>query len=105
MKKGPRKYGILESDMNDIISVFRANPGTEKVILFGSRAKGKYDPGSDIDICWVGESLLLADVSRASLAYDDLFLPYKLDIVLLHTIKDPALLEHIERVGISLYQV
>lgn len=104
MRKGPRKYGILESDMADIISILTANHASEKVILFGSRAKGTFKPGSDIDICWVGKGLSLNDATSASLAYDDLFLPYRLDIVLYHTIKEPALLEHIERVGILLFE-
>lgn len=104
MKKGPRRYGILETDMIDIISILSANPKTEKVVLFGSRAKGNFEPGSDLDISWMGKDLDLSDVIKAGLEYDKLFLPYKLDLVIYHQIKEKALIEHIDRVGVVLYE-
>lgn len=102
MNKGPRQYGILEKDMTDIISILKANTKTTRIILFGSRAKGNYDPGSDIDIAWFGEGLDLDDIRKASLEYDKLYLPYKLDLVVYEHITEPALKEHIDRVGIIL---
>ena len=105
MKKGPRKYGILVSDMDDIASILSANPKTERVVLFGSRAIGNFEPGSDIDISWKGEGLDINDVTKAGVAYDKLFLPYKLDLVIYSSITEPALLNHIERVGIILYDL
>ncbi|RLD92063.1 MAG: nucleotidyltransferase domain-containing protein [Bacteroidetes bacterium] len=104
MKKGPRKYGILETDMINIISILSTNPKTKKVVLFGSRAIDNFGPGSDIDISWLGDDLGFDDVIEAGLAYDKLFLPYKLDLVIYHQIKEKALTEHIERVGIVLYE-
>ena len=104
MKKGPRRYGILETDMIDIISILSANPKTEKVVLFGSRARGNYEPGSDIDISWKGEDLNFSDVIKAGLEYDKLFLPYKLELVIHSMISEPALREHIDRVGVVLYE-
>lgn len=104
MKKGPRKYGILVLDMDDIISILSANPKAERVVLFGSRAMGNFEPGSDIDISWKGEALDINDVTKAGIAYDKLFLPYKLDLVIYNSITEPALLDHIDRVGIVLYE-
>lgn len=104
MKKGPRKYGILEEDISKIISILNNNSKTKKIILFGSRAKGNFDPGSDIDIAWFGDGLNFDDKIQAGLAYEDLFLPYKLDLVVYRQIKEPALKEHIDRVGILLYE-
>ena len=66
MKKGPRKYGILEADIQEIISILKANPKTEKVVLFGSRAKGNFEPGSDIDLAWLGADLNLKDTFAGS---------------------------------------
>ena len=103
MKKGPRKYGILEEDMNDIISILNKNPKTSKIALFGSRAKGSFSPGSDIDIAWFGEEIDLDDIRHAGLEYDKLFLPYKLDLIVYDHISEPALREHIDRVGVILY--
>ena len=104
MKKGPRQYGILVEDMSDIISILKGNPKTSKIALFGSRAKGKFEPGSDIDLAWFGEELDLDDIRNAGLAYDKLFLPYKLDLVVYDQIEEPALREHIDRIGIILFE-
>ena len=104
MRKGIRKYGILVSDMEDIVSILSTNPKTEMVVLYGSRAKGNFEPGSDIDISWMGDDMGFDDVIKAGLAYDKLFLPYKLDLVIYHQIKEKALIEHIKRVGIVLYE-
>ena len=104
MKKGLRKFGMLETDLKDIISVLSTNPKTEKVVLFGSRAKGNFEPGTDIDISWMGDDLNLGDLIEAGLEYDKLFLPYKLDLVIHHQIQEKTLIEHIERVGMVLYE-
>jgi len=104
MKKGTRKYGILEEDMGRIISIFNGNPKTRKITLFGSRAKGNFEPGSDIDIAWFGEELDLDDIRNAGLKYDELFLPYKLDLLVYDHIEEPALREHVDRIGIILFE-
>jgi len=35
---------------------------------------------------------------------DDLLLPWKVDLALQHTIENPELLGHIERVGVPVYE-
>ena len=37
----------------EINRVLAAHPGVEQALLYGSRAKGNYRPGSDIDLCLV----------------------------------------------------
>lgn len=99
-----RKYGLLESDLNGLISVFKRNQKINKIILFGSRAKGNFENGSDIDITLVGIELKLDDILNAKIEIEKLSLPYKFDIILFDRIKEVELLEHIERVGIILYE-
>ena len=74
----------------------------DSIVLFGSRAKGTFKPGSDIDICIDGDSIQYDDLLRFQLKYDELFLPWKLDLVAKKMVKEPALLDHIKLVGISL---
>ncbi len=62
MREENRKYGLLKGDWEKVISVFRSNPKIRKAVLFGSRAKGKYFPGSDVDIALMGEDLHLDDL-------------------------------------------
>ncbi|MGB4774689.1 MAG: nucleotidyltransferase domain-containing protein [Daejeonella sp.] len=97
------KYGLEDKVIKKIQSVFAAFPQVQKVILYGSRAKGNYKPGSDIDLSLKGENLNLSTMNRVSLMLDDLLLPYMFDLSVLSHIKDTGLLEHIDRVGIEFY--
>ncbi len=104
MDTGKTKYGLRQVDTNRIITVLSKNKKINRVILFGSRAKGNYRNGSDVDLCLKGENLELNDVLDLSIEIDDLLLPYKFDLVIYERIKENALKEHIKRVGVTLYQ-
>ena len=84
--------------------VFALQPRLEQAILFGSRAKGNYRNGSDIDLVLVGDELSIQDLLALELAIDELLLPYRVDMVLKHHIDNPDLLAHIERVGLPFYR-
>ena len=43
-------YGLSDTVVADICSVFQRFPNIEEVLIFGSRAKGSYSEGSDIDL-------------------------------------------------------
>ena len=98
------KYGLLVSDMDNVISILKKNERISKVILFGSRAKGDFNKGSDIDIALKGDDLKLNDIIKASLEIDELLLPNKFDLIIFNRIKEKALIEHINRIGITLYE-
>lgn len=76
----------------------------EKAVLYGSRAKGTYRPGSDIDLTLCGGELNHSVLTRIDDDLDDLLLPYQIDLSLMSTLTHPALLDHIRRVGIVLYE-
>lgn len=42
------RYGLPEETIAMIAAVFTRHPEVERVILYGSRAKGNYRSGSDI---------------------------------------------------------
>lgn len=96
-------YGLPSETLAKIVAVFHDFSGVERVDLFGSRAKGNQRPGSDIDLCITGEGLTLHDLFVIETRLDELMLPYTFDLSLRHKIDRPALLEHIERVGIAIY--
>jgi len=99
-----RHFGLDASVISRIIHVFEENPHVDEVILYGSRAKGTNKPGSDVDLALKGESLNLQQINRMSLALEDLLLPYTFDLTIYHRIDDPDLIEHIERVGKTIYK-
>jgi len=98
------KYGLDEETVNKIKSVFSRFNEVEEVLLYGSRAKGNFKPGSDVDLTLKGEKLKLKLLNKISLDIDDLLLPYSFDISIFHQITNPDLIEHIERVGIVFYK-
>lgn len=79
------------------------NPRINRVVLYGSRAKGNYKPFSDVDITLVGDELTHEDLNRIILAIDDLLLPYLFDISIFHQLKNDTLIDHINRRGIVIY--
>ena len=108
MKVSPRSRpnnGLPESAIHKICAVFARYPQVDKAILYGSRAKGAYRNGSDIDLTLCGGGDLTLSV-RHSIAneLDDLLLPYMIDLSILRDISDPDVVEHIERVGTPLYE-
>ena len=97
-------YGLKDIELEKMCGVFASNERIERVVLYGSRAKGNYKPFSDVDITLMGEKLTHSDLNRISLAVDDLLLPYQFDISIFHTLKNEALIDHIHRIGITIYE-
>jgi predicted nucleotidyltransferase len=97
-------FGLPEATVALMQGVFAAYPHVEKVVIYGSRAKGNFRPGSDIDLTLLGESLDGAVLSRILVDLDDLNMPYLLDVSLFSQISSDDLLDHIQRVGKVFYQ-
>jgi predicted nucleotidyltransferase len=98
------RYGLDDTTIKKIQDVFSAFPQLDKAILYGSRAKGSYKPGSDIDLTLTGENIDLSVMNQIGLKLDDLLLPYTFDLSVYAHIKNHDLLEHINRVGIEFYK-
>lgn len=97
-------YGLKDSELTNLKALFAKNDRLERVILYGSRAKGTYKPFSDVDITLVGRELTHSDLNRMILDIDDLLLPYMFDISIFHTLKSSDLIDHINRRGIVIYE-
>lgn len=96
-------FGLPAEAVEKLRGVFRGWPQIQRVLLYGSRAKGSYRPGSDIDLTIEGEQLSLSELLAIENQIDDLLLPWMVDLSLKHHIDNPALLDHIQRVGVSFY--
>jgi predicted nucleotidyltransferase len=98
-------YGLKNETINFIQQILASYPEVEKAILYGSRAKGNYRVGSDIDLTLLGDKLNLSILHKIENDFDELFLPYKIDVSLHKQIQNKELLEHIERVGKVFYEI
>ena len=95
------KFGLEDTTIAHMAAVFSSFPEVEEVMLYGSRAKGNYKNGSDIDLTFTGNSLTLSLLNKISLKLDDLYLPYTFDLSVFNQIDNTDLREHIQRVGTS----
>jgi type I restriction enzyme S subunit len=98
------KHGLTETTVAKIHAVLARFPAVEKAVLYGSRAKGNFKPGSDIDLTLQGAALTSDLRSAIASALDDLLLPYTIDLSLFDELNHAKLREHIERVGVLFYQ-
>lgn len=98
------RFGLKETTIDEICAVLARHPQVDQAILYGSRAKGNFKRGSDIDLTLVGGSDLTLNVLyRIMDEIDDLLHPYMMDLSILSYISDPDFLDHIRRVGITFY--
>ncbi len=95
-------HGLTESTIDTLVHLISQNPAVNSIILYGSRAKGTYRPGSDIDITVKG-SIDFGDILKWKSQIEDLLIPYTVDLSDFNTIENKELIDHIERAGILLY--
>lgn len=98
-------FGLDTSTIRKIQSVFEKYPEIQKVIIYGSRAKGNFREGSDIDITLKGEKLDYSLLSSIEQDIDELNTPYLFDISIWDKLNSSSLVDHIERVGKVFYQI
>lgn len=94
--------GLSSDDCARLNAVFAHYPDIQKVILYGSRAKGNFRANSDIDLTIFGD-LDWQKFTQLESELDDLLLPYKVDLSLFAHLENTQLIEHIQRVGKVFY--
>ena len=98
------KYGLSEEVLKKIKAVFGKFEEVEEAVLYGSRAKGNYKPGSDIDIALKGGKVHLQLLNTIDMELDELLLPYNFDLSIYDHISNNDLVAHIQRVGKVVYK-
>ena len=98
------KYGLSDKTFDTLESIFRKYSGIRQVILYGSRAKGNYRNGSDIDLSLkTDNSFTRTDLLHIAGDFDDSDMPYFVDVSIYDKLSNPDLKAHIDRVGKILY--
>lgn len=98
------KYGLEDRILEKINHVFSKHSKIQKVLLYGSRAKGNYKNGSDIDLTLVGDDLEIKDLSKIIFELEELYLPYSFDVSIFDKLQNSDLVDHINRVGIAIHE-
>lgn len=97
-------FGLSERTLNSLRAAFARFDKIERVVIFGSRAKGNYRPGSDIDLAIFASDFTYHDMMALRRAVEDIGLLYMIDLLDYKEITEPALTEHIDRAGQIFYQ-
>jgi uncharacterized protein len=96
-------FGLKIEHIRAINQCFEKYSSIVEVQIYGSRAKGNFKRGSDIDLTIVDNGMSYSELMKLENELDDLLLPYKIDLSLKRQISNPDILEHIERVGKLFY--
>lgn len=97
-------FGLKEADIQKIRDIFSRHSEVKKAILYGSRAKGNFKNGSDIDLTLIGGTALTLNLLYKIMEeLDNLLLPYSIDLSIFSNITDADVIEHIKRVGVTFY--
>ena len=99
------RFGLKEKDLKDIIDFFKQFTTIKEALIFGSRAKGNYRHGSDVDIVLKGDIDFKTLTRISYLLNQESLMPYKFDILTYSNITNQDLKEHINRIGISIYKI
>lgn len=95
------EFGLPDRTLNELREYFSTQENIEKVLLYGSRAKGTYHNGSDIDFAIIGKNL---NILRILSDLDDLPTPYKFDVIDYNTLAHKGMLCSINTDGKIFYQ-
>lgn len=74
-----------------------------KIKIFGSRALGTYKEGSDIDFVVYGNQITPDLIRTFKIKYDELNLPYSIDVVHYEKIDNAELKAHIDQFSVDFF--
>ncbi len=96
-------FGIGQRNLGRLNAIFAAHPAVLRVLLYGSRAKGNFRAGSDIDLCLDAPDMSWQELLAIDTEIDDLLMPWKVDLAHQQKLESSALLADIQRVGVQVY--
>ena len=86
-----------------IRNIFRDYESISEVVLYGSRALETNRNFSDIDLTVKGHGITHNEMCEIIGRLDDLLLPYEIDLSVFNELKNKKLIDHIMRVGKTIY--
>ena len=96
-------FGLEADDRAAIQSILAAHSEVESAVLYGSRATGRFKPGSDVDLVLTGNNLTDQIVLDIRTEFRDSNVPYMIDVVAEKDIRDENLKQEIDAAGKVFY--
>jgi len=98
-------FGLKNKDIQAIKKILANYDQVASGFIFGSRAKGNFRPGSDVDIALKGARINPKVIIKISSELNEqTTMPYHFDVLNYKSIRNGDLLSHIDRVGKKFYK-
>ncbi|KZL94114.1 nucleotidyltransferase family protein [Clostridium magnum] len=88
---------------NELEVIFSRYIEVEKVLLFGSRARGDNKYNSDVDLCIFGEGVSHLILAKINMDINELNTCLSFDILSINELSKEELIENILREGVVIY--
>ena len=98
------RFGLSDTVIKELQDVFRRHANIKMVLIFGSRSKGNYRAGSDIDLAVIGNDIDYNQLLTILCEIDDLELLYSVDLLDYQKKRGTPIGDHIDRVGQVFYE-
>lgn len=96
-------FGLSQRSLQTLYDILSKYTDIQEVYIFGSRAKGNFRPGSDIDLAVMNSGLDPKTITNVLNDCAESSLPEMVDLVDFTTLTHPDFIQHIERVGQLFY--
>ncbi len=95
-------FGLPHRTIKELLEYFTSKPEIEKVCIYGSRAKGNYRNGSDVDFAiWTDNP---DAISTYLWELDELSTPYKFDVTDYKNLTHIEMKNSIDKYGVLFYK-
>ncbi|MED1418980.1 nucleotidyltransferase domain-containing protein [Bacillus smithii] len=96
--------GISQRFMDDLLAYCLSNPVIQKVVLFGSRARGDYRKTSDIDLAIYTNNATHSQQNLIEYQIQEMPILLKIDILFMDRVSEEKLIANIEKDGMVVYE-
>lgn len=96
--------GLTDAQRQALMAIFAAHTRVHRVVLFGSRAQGKFTVKSDVDLALFGPALTLDDQAQLLDKIGALPMPQRVDLLLYERITNEALRAQINQSGVEWFR-
>ena len=97
------KFGLPERTIKELLEYFKSKPEVKKVMIYGSRAKGNFNNGSDMDFALWTDGKSDYEL-RIEAELDDLETPYMFDVTDYKNLTHEGMKNSIDRDGVLFYK-
>lgn len=96
-------YGLSDKNLHELHAILASIPHIEQAVIYGSRARGDFKPGSDVDLTLLGPDLTFHDLALLDDKLYYSYIPFFFDTNAFARLSNPALVDNIRREGKVIY--